>query len=412
MSMLKLDDEEPPLTTDLAKSETPREPTQLGPRSLRPRPLDFELEGSDVRAHYERVVAGVLSSIRRDWRLIASLVALAMTLACVVIPLMPRQYAATALVYPTLFSSDQAKLTPMGTIDATALVASEARLVVSDAILQTAVRRLEMDRKLETVETGSWLSGIKGWVRAMILPETRIYSPFERQVSLLRSRVDVQKDTRSYLISVSTTARSAEEAAAIVNTIALEYFRDKKILRSQNAVTAAEAELARQLAINGEKHPKVLQSLDGLEAARAELQALTAAEEGGPNTQATDEGVKLAIPNRTPTSPKGSIILGVSFVASLLAGIGLAVWRDRLGFEPRRFLAGLVSSASRLHEIPLLHRLAAVLAPPTQRALGVLSLGGGWIADRWHRRGARAARIGTRRHVRKISPPAASSVES
>jgi uncharacterized protein involved in exopolysaccharide biosynthesis len=399
MSVFKLDDDQPPAQADAS--------------NLRRRLPDFELQETDLRAHYENVVANVLSSIRRDWRLIASLVALALTLACVIIPLMPRQYSATALVYPTLFQSDQGgKLTPMGTIDATALVASEARLIVSDAILQTAVRRLEMDRKPETDETQSWLAGIKGWIRAMILPETRNYSAFERQVALLRSRVDVQKDTRSYLVSVSITARSPEEAAAIVNTIALEYFRDKKMLRSQNAVTAAESELVRQLAINGEKHPKVLQSLDGLEAARAELHALAAAEEGGQNTQVTDEGVKLAIPNRTPTSPKGFVILAVSFIASLLAGIALAVWRDRLGFEPRRFLVGLVSSGSRLGQMPLLHRLAAVLAPPSQRALGILSLGGGWIGGRWHRFGPRLTRIGTGRRQRQISPPAASPRES
>ena len=39
--------------------------------------------------------------------------------------------------------------------------------------------------------------------------------------------------------------------------------------------------------------------------------------------------VKLALPNRTPTSPKGFMILGLSIMLGLLAGIGLAVWLDR-----------------------------------------------------------------------------------
>ena len=39
--------------------------------------------------------------------------------------------------------------------------------------------------------------------------------------------------------------------------------------------------------------------------------------------------VKLALPNRTPTSPNGFMILGLSIMLGLLAGIGLAVWRDR-----------------------------------------------------------------------------------
>ena len=62
----------------------------------------------------------------------------------------------------------------------------------------------------------------------------------------------------------------------------------------------------------------------------------------------TDEAVELAMPNRTPTSPKGFVILGMSFMLSLLAGIGLAVWRDRTGFEPRRLLLGLLRLPTRI----------------------------------------------------------------
>jgi uncharacterized protein involved in exopolysaccharide biosynthesis len=389
MSVFKLDDDEPQAKADLVtrKRQMP----------------NFDLKQTDLRAHYETVVARVLSSVRRDWRLIASLVALALTAACAVIPLMPRQYSATALVYPTLFNGEQTKLTPMGTIDATALVASEARLIVSDAILQAAVKHLELERQPGAVEPRSWVSAAADSIRTMVLPETRNYSPFERQVALLRNRVDVVKDTRSYLISISFTARSAEEAAAVVNTIALEYFRDKKVLRAQNAVAAAEAELVRQLAINGEKHPKVLQSSDGLESARAELKAFT--EEGSQNASMTDEGVKLAIPNRTPTSPKGFVILGMSFVMSLLAGIGLAVWRDRHGFEPRGLLADLVSAGSRLGLIGRGTGFASL----AQRAIGILCLVGGSIGDRWHRLRGSPARV--RDRSRQKTSPSISPLE-
>jgi len=46
--------------------------------------------------------------------------------------------------------------------------------------------------------------------------------------------------------------------------------------------------------------------------------------------------VKLALPNRTPTSPKGFVILGLSIMLGLLAGIGLAVWHDRRPWAARR----------------------------------------------------------------------------
>ena len=44
---------------------------------------------------------------------------------------------------------------------------------------------------------------------------------------------------------------------------------------------------------------------------------------------ADDQSVKLAVPNYTPTSPRGFVILGLAFLSALLAGIGVALWRDR-----------------------------------------------------------------------------------
>lgn len=414
MSILKLDDEKPPrVKAGLAKSKTPRSPRRSGARSpKRPAP-GLGLERSDLRAHYENVAARALSSIGRDWRLIASLVALALALASAVMPLIPRRYSATALVYPNLFTGEQGKLTPMGSIDAASLVGSEARLIVSDAVLQAVVKRLELDRKPGTVEPRPWMSAAEDWLRAMVFPETRNFSPFDRQVALLRNRVDVMKDARSYLISISFTARSADEAAAVVNAIALEYVRDKKMLRAQSAVAAAEGELQRQLAINGERHPKVLQSADGLESARAGLQAVMTAEGGNQSAlMADDGGVKLAIPNRTPTSPKGIVVLGMSFIVSLLAGIGLAVWRDRPGVEPRRFPFGLVPSGSRSGRhvvtastgrgasfgMPLLRRFRVGLGSLVRRAREILHLGSRWMGDRWHRLRTGTASLALRAH--------------
>jgi uncharacterized protein involved in exopolysaccharide biosynthesis len=295
---------------------------------------DFQLERADVRSHYENVAAVTLLSIRRHWRLLASLVALGLALACAIIPVMPRQYSAVALVYPDLFSEQQ-KVAPLATIDATSIVSSEARLIVSDAILQAVVRRLGLDLNPEAGRSHSWASEGLDWFRAMFLPETRNYSPFDREVAMLR-KVKVMKDTNSYLISISFTARSADEAARVVNAIALEYLWDKTIHRRRDAVTAAEGELARQLMIYGEKHPKVLQVAEGLDAARAALKAGMGPVDGGRDAivdgrdaSVTDGSVTLALPNRTPTSPKGFMILGLSIMLGLLAGIGLAVWRDR-----------------------------------------------------------------------------------
>ena len=110
---------------------------------------------------------------------------------------------------------------------------------------------------------------------------------------------------------------------------------------------------------------------------------------GSPDAHVTDEGVKLATPNRTPTSPKGFVILAMAFMLSLLAGIGLAVWRDRLPALARppssdlrsrqRFIGGLIGrsrSTSFLCRMPLFRRLRVGLASLAQRALEILHLGG------------------------------------
>jgi uncharacterized protein involved in exopolysaccharide biosynthesis len=146
--------------------------------------------------------------------------------------------------------------------------------------------------------------------------------------------LDVAKDTRSYLISISFTASSADEAARVVNTIAVEYIRDKWMQRKYGAVSAAEAELARLLTVNGDKHPKVLQAADALDAARADLKAFLGSTDDGKALVGPDEGVKFAVLNRTPTSPKGKVVLGLACMLGLLAGVGLAIWRDWRGLEP------------------------------------------------------------------------------
>jgi hypothetical protein len=346
---------------------------------------DIQLKHSDLRAHYDIVAVHTLLSIARHWRFIASFVALMLVLACIAIPLMPRKYSATALVYPSLFSTAQGKTVALASIEASSIVAGEARLIVSDTILPAAVKRLGLDSDPSNTKAPSWTSQGLDWLRAMLFPETtRNKSPFDRMVAMLRKRIEVVKDTRSYLISVSFTGASGDEAAEIVNAVTLEYLREKDIQRRQGAAQAAEDELTRQLAIYGEKHPKVLQAVADLSVARAALKAAMEPE-GGPGTVVADESVRLATPSHTPTSPKGFTILALSFVLGLLAAIGLTVWCDRRGLEPLQFGAGFlpevavwrrlgVGLASRfLPEAAVWRRLGVGLASRFRRVLGALS---------------------------------------
>jgi uncharacterized protein involved in exopolysaccharide biosynthesis len=324
---LKLDHE--PLKSDLEKPLPIREK----------RPRKRQVKCSDYRAYYEDWTVRTLRSIVRQRWLVASLVGFALALACIIIPVLPRKYTAEALIYPNLFSRDegkpgQAKVVAVASVDATTFVTGEARLIRSDAILRAAARRIGQDPA--GARARPWATRSVDWVRSTLLPETRRYSPLDRAVAMLRSNVAVMNDSRSYLISVSFTALSPDEAARVVNAVVIEYFRDKVIQRSLDKVNAAEGHLGQQLAIYGDKHPKTLQAVAELDGARVAFATAKNPQGGEQDEVPSDQGVKLAVPNQTPTSPRGFVILGLTFVSALLASIGLAIWRDRKEVQPER----------------------------------------------------------------------------
>jgi uncharacterized protein involved in exopolysaccharide biosynthesis len=282
----------------------------FSPRPPRERPSPRPKRG-DYRVYYADLAARTLSSIVRHRWFIVKFVAVTLALACISIPLIPRKYSAEALIHPSLFSREQDKVVALASVDGAAMVNGEARLIRSDAVLRAVAMRLGHDPE---AKSRSRARLVLDWIRAEFLPETRNHSSFDRTVALLRNKVVVMNDTRSYLISISFTASTADEAAQVVNAFVTEYLSYKSKQRGLDKIDVAEAELRRQQAIYGDKHPKTLQAV-------AELDAQ--------DEVANDRSVRLAAPNQTPTSPKGSVILALSFLSALLVSIGLAVWRDR-----------------------------------------------------------------------------------
>jgi len=299
---------------------------------------DFQFERSDYRAHYEDVTSRTLSSIVRHKWLIALLVAVVLAVACGMIPIMPRKYSAQALIYPNLFSraqkNEQDKVVPLASVDAAAIVTGEARLLRSDGFLRAVAKRLGQVPESALPRSGAmqnldWAMQNLDWLRATLLPETRSLSPFDRTVAMLRNKVAVMNDTRSYLISISFTAPSAHESARVVNAFVIQYLRDKAIQRQIDRLNSAEGALQQQMAVYGEKHPKAWHAAVERDAARVALEAAMNSQDGDQGDIAGDQSVRLAVPNQTPTSPNGFVILGLSFLSALLAGICLAIWLDR-----------------------------------------------------------------------------------
>jgi len=287
----------------------------------------FQFKRADHRGYYSDVALSILLSVARHRRLIASLVAVAVVFAGIVTPLMPRRYSAEALIQPSLVSREQGKPVPLASVDGAAIVTGEARLIRSDAILREVAKRLEQGPV--ALGSRSLSATSSDWFWATWFPEKHNHSPLDRLVALLRNKVVIMNDTRSYLISVSFTGPSAEDAAQVVNAVAVEYLRDKEKQRRLEKVISAEAELRQQLALYGEKHPKTVLAATELDAERALLDALVNSQYSDQNANASEQSVKFAVPNYTPTSPKGVVIFGLSVFSALLAGIGLAIWRDR-----------------------------------------------------------------------------------
>jgi uncharacterized protein involved in exopolysaccharide biosynthesis len=289
------------------------------------------LEASNLRGHYEDVAANTLRSIVRHIGLIIALVVIALLSASLLVSQLPRRYTSEALVHPELFRREEgAKNTPLAIIDSASLVRSEARLIHSPAMVHRVVKQLGLDADPNFATPSSAFDQGLDWVRAALMPETfSMTSPLRRAAARVLGKLTVTNDTRSYLISVSFTAASPEMAANVANAFALEYLRTKTEQRLADAVTAASRELARQSAIYGERHPSISQAKMELESARLRLQAAVNGPEVAAPEIAPDDGITLAEPNPTPSSPKGLVILGLAFVSAVVSGMGLAVWLDR-----------------------------------------------------------------------------------
>jgi Mrp family chromosome partitioning ATPase len=343
------------------------------------------LEKSDLRAHYEDVAANTLLSIVRHKLLIGALVLVALVLASLVIPLLPRKYAAEALVHPDLFSLEAGgKGAPRASIDAVSLVASQAHLISADAMVRAVVKRLGLDRDPEFAPPTSPLSKAINRARDAVLPETQTLSPQERATASVRKKLTVTNDRRAYLISISFTAVSPEKAAKVANAFAMEYLRGKAMQRLADAVTAAQRELEQRSAIHGEKHPSVVRAKAELEAARVRLEAGANGADPPESDIAAGEGITLAVPNPTPSSPKGLVILGLAFVSASVSGLVLAVWLDRrdTGFhDQEKILArtgvpclGVLPPLSELSELE-----QSTLSLDSIAALRAVALGAGLI---------------------------------
>ncbi len=321
------------------------------------------LERTDLRTHYANLAGNSLVSIVRHRWLIAKLVIAVLVLAALLVSVLPRKYTAVTMVQPQLFSrGGTVNPAPMASIDGAALVASEAHLIQSSAIARAVAKRLGLERSQEFAPSTSLFGGVTRAIREAIFPESVLSSQLERATRSVQAKLAVTRDSRSYLISIAFTAASPETAANVANAFALEYLNAKSIQRLSEAVLTATWELAQRSAIYGENHPSLVLAAADLEAARRRLHA--AANRPVGSDVAAGEGVNLAEPSSAPSSPNGSVILGLAFIGALVFGMGLAIWLDRQndGSRTEEDVLGCVGVRC-LGSVPMLPNTDSVALP-------------------------------------------------
>ena len=293
------------------------------------------LEASDLRGHYEDVVARTLSSIARRIHIVIAVVAFALAVAALLVWQLPRKYSAEVLLQPDLFLSEESAkdAPPPASIDGNSIVNGETRLIGSPMMVRAVVKRLGLDLDPE-FSAPSLLEK---------LPQAIKLSPLERAARRVWKQLEVANDPRTYLISVSFTASTPEKAASVANTFALEYLRAKAIQRLVDMLTATNNKLAQQSANYGEKHPGIVQLKEKLEAIRSRLQTVANSPAMSLRDIVRSGSVNLADPNPTPSSPDGFKIFGFTFALAVLLSTWLAIWLDRrAGGKRRRLTAPLV----------------------------------------------------------------------
>ena len=270
--------------------------------------------------HYEALASQTLQTIwRRKW-LVLGLAFATLAGAGIVAFSLDDKYASEALVqldfgrFEPARAAQNAQQGPNLTIDAAALVETEARVIRSRAMAERVVNRLGLQQDPAFKPAPSIIRRFLAEIRppseaAPDAPEI-VSLTQSIAVALLRN-LTVTSDQHSYLISVAYTAKSPKLSAEIANSFADEY------LQNRNEVAARREFAALSLAY-GPKHPSVLQAQAKLDLNEAQMRSRGNASIAVP-----------AEPLAIPTGPNRLMIIGLAFFGSLGFGVLLALLLER-----------------------------------------------------------------------------------
>jgi uncharacterized protein involved in exopolysaccharide biosynthesis len=288
------------------------------------------IEPSSLGIHSEELLYAAIASLWRRKLLMVAIFVTALALGGIAALVMPEQYTAGAYIRGGFTASDAVVTNDDRSSGAAGIslamervIETHSRLLQSDQLARRVVERLGLERLPPEVREGSWLAS-QFYGNAADVPGHQEDMAARR---LLRG-LSVNTDPRAYLVAIRYTTADSGLAALIVNGFVAEYLRSTKLQTLSEHRSSAQANLSKQLATFGDKHPKVTKARVQLAAADnlLEEQLSKSSEE---ILQAAGPNVALAQTTTIPSSPNPPFVIGLSLLGGLVVGIGVALWLER-----------------------------------------------------------------------------------
>jgi polysaccharide biosynthesis transport protein len=197
-----------------------------------------------------------LRALRRHWRWsLAIAVALPLTVAITVLLLINPVYEPTARIEAVPPGNELFSLDPAVRFDSTFYQETQAKSLQTDELAIAVIRKLHLDQNPEFVQAHSGVSRLlRRWFADFGRPGRKDLNvgeleltPAEREaLKTFQSRLQVQRDTSSWLINISFGAHDPRLAALVTNAI-VEQFVDTNYRTQHDAIVQGTAWLSHQL---------------------------------------------------------------------------------------------------------------------------------------------------------------------
>lgn len=201
----------------------------------------------------------ILNILRRRWRP-SAMVGVAILLTAVLVAFVPKPvYEPSAVIEIDPVTTEFGVRDASGSqSDTPEYLETEAKKLQSDELLIAAIRKLHLERNNEVVEGGGLFSGVGPLLKRLGARDARIAAgqdsgnvpelskPENVALRSVRSRLKVERDTSSRLITVKFSSHDPALAALVTNTL-VSLFIEKGYTTRHNAATESSVWLSKQL---------------------------------------------------------------------------------------------------------------------------------------------------------------------